>query len=508
MSAGPQAGKYNSVGAEPIGQRTASPNPEFLPITTSLHRPLARHWIGLGAAVALLDFAVVMGAGFSAYSLRSFLARFMDDPQSAPATMLPGGALLEFLVMYALLTVVSNAIQNLYFEEVLNSTYVARVRIAKGFFFSSLLAIGVVFVSGEKDVPRAICITTMVLSLSFLLLLRYAMQHYNLRRIERGIATQHVLIVGGGEIGQAFRQYLERHHYLGKMFCGFVDTSHRNSPYWLGAPEDLPRILNEQFIDEIYFTPEISRDVVLQVALQAREERISVKVVPDLYNGLALGAGMHYIGNVPVLELNRQPIPAVGLFIKRMIDIVVTSTLLVLTAPVMIVAALLIKLDSRGPVFYSAWRVGRKGRRFLCYKFRTMVVDADTKKDELRHLNEREGATFKITNDPRITSFGKFLRKFSIDELPQLFNVLRGEMSIVGPRPHPVDDFHHYQPEDLRRLDVLPGVTGLWQVSARRDPSFEKNVLLDLEYISNWNLLLDIKIILKTVPEVLRGSGR
>ncbi len=136
-----------------------------------------------------------------------------------------------------------------------------------------------------------------------------------------------------------------------------------------------------------------------------------------------------------------------------------------------------------------------------------MVADADARKETLRHMNERNGATFKITNDPRITRFGHFLRKYSIDELPQLFNVLKGEMSIVGPRPHPVDDYNNYQLEDLRRLDVLPGVTGLWQVSARRDPSFEKNVMLDLEYIENWNVFLDLKILLRTIPEVLRGSG-
>jgi lipopolysaccharide/colanic/teichoic acid biosynthesis glycosyltransferase len=137
-----------------------------------------------------------------------------------------------------------------------------------------------------------------------------------------------------------------------------------------------------------------------------------------------------------------------------------------------------------------------------------MVADADAQKNGLRHMNERNGATFKITNDPRITRLGRFLRKYSIDEFPQLFNVIKGDMSIVGPRPHPEDDFDQYRLEDLRRLDVLPGVTGLWQVTARRDPSFEKNIELDLEYINNWNLAMDIKIILKTIPEVFRGLGR
>ena len=151
--------------------------------------------------------------------------------------------------------------------------------------------------------------------------------------------------------------------------------------------------------------------------------------------------------------------------------------------------------------------MGRKGRKFRCFKFRTMCEDADERKNGLMHMNERNGATFKITDDPRITRLGRFLRKYSIDELPQLFNVLKGDMSVVGPRPHPEDDFKRYDLEHFRRLDVTPGLTGLWQVTARHDPSFEKNVSLDLEYIENWNVLLDLKILLMTIPVVFRGSG-
>jgi exopolysaccharide biosynthesis polyprenyl glycosylphosphotransferase len=216
---------------------------------------------------------------------------------------------------------------------------------------------------------------------------------------------------------------------------------------------------------------------------------------------------MAYIGSVPVLELNRQPIPALGLFLKRIMDLSIGVVTLVVTAPVLLLAAIAIKIDSPGPALYRAWRVGRKGRKFRCYKFRTMVADADARKNGLMHMNERNGATFKIADDPRITRLGRFLRRYSIDELPQLLNVLKGDMSIVGPRPHPEDDFKRYDLAHFRRLDVTPGLTGLWQVTARSDPSFEKNVLLDLEYIENWDVLLDLKILIKTIPEVLGGSG-
>jgi len=201
------------------------------------------------------------------------------------------------------------------------------------------------------------------------------------------------------------------------------------------------------------------------------------------------------------------PIHPRGLFFKRLTDLCLASALSLALAPFMLLIAVAIKLDSLGPILYTAPRIGRRGRRFLCYKFRTMIADANQLKGELRHLNERNGATFKISNDPRVTLVGRFLRKYSLDELPQLFNVLQGTMSMVGPRPHPVEDCDQYEPEDFRRLQVQPRITGLWQVTARRDPSFRKNVELNLEYISTWNILLDMKILVRTIPEVFRGNG-
>jgi lipopolysaccharide/colanic/teichoic acid biosynthesis glycosyltransferase len=181
---------------------------------------------------------------------------------------------------------------------------------------------------------------------------------------------------------------------------------------------------------------------------------------------------------------------------------------LFITAPLLAVIGALIKLDSRGPILYRAERVGKKGCHFCCYKFRTMTRDAEARKTALLERNERNGPFFKIADDPRITRVGKWLRRYSVDELPQLWNVLRGEMSLVGPRPHPVDDFAKYRIDDYRRLDVTPGLTGLWQVTARHDPSFEKNMALDLEYIETWSLRQDWRILAKTVAAVLKGNGR
>ncbi|PYX88337.1 MAG: sugar transferase, partial [Acidobacteria bacterium] len=204
---------------------------------------------------------------------------------------------------------------------------------------------------------------------------------------------------------------------------------------------------------------------------------------------------------------HEESVPEFGLFIKRLLDVVGALIALLLLTPLFTVVSILIKLDSPGPVFYRAERVGRKGRRFLCCKFRTMISSADAIKSELRQRNERSGAMFKITDDPRITRLGHFVRRYSIDELPQFWNVLKGEMSLVGPRPHPVDDCARYQLDDLRRLDMTPGLTGLWQVTARRDPSFQKSMALDLHYIENWSLWMDLRILLKTFPVVLAGTG-
>ena len=196
-----------------------------------------------------------------------------------------------------------------------------------------------------------------------------------------------------------------------------------------------------------------------------------------------------------------------GSFVKRIIDVALSGIALLFLWPLLLVIAVAVKLESRGPAIYRSLRAGKKGQKFSCYKFRTMVDGADELKDSLRRFNERRDPFFKIADDPRVTRLGRFLRKYSLDELPQFWNVLKGDMSLVGPRPHPVDDCARYRPADHRRLEVKPGITGLWQVIARTDPSFETCMKLDLEYMKRWSLSLDCKILLRTLPAVLAGEG-
>jgi exopolysaccharide biosynthesis polyprenyl glycosylphosphotransferase len=316
-----------------------------------------------------------------------------------------------------------------------------------------------------------------------------------------------VLIVGAGKSARDLATQLSQGRSHRRVVCGFIDDEHRAEDDVLGGLGDLAHIARAEFVDEVILADASPREVVRRVIREARKNRLDVKIVPDFFGVAPQPLALERFGDTPVLTLHEEPIPAMGLFAKRALDIVLSSIALVVTSPVLAAIVVVIKLDSRGPALYRATRVGRKGRHFYCYKFRTMTVDADKLKEQLRTRNEREGAFFKITDDPRITRTGRFLRRYSLDELPQLLNVLKGDMSLVGPRPHPVDDCERYRLQDLRRLDVMPGITGLWQVTARRDPSFENNMALDLQYIESWNLWIDLKILFKTIRVVMAGSG-
>jgi exopolysaccharide biosynthesis polyprenyl glycosylphosphotransferase len=246
---------------------------------------------------------------------------------------------------------------------------------------------------------------------------------------------------------------------------------------------------------------------VKRLVHQAREAGVDIRVVPDLYDGLAWNSPIEYIGQFPTIPLHRGQVPVVGMVLKRMLDIAASSLAMVLLSPVLLAIAIAVRLDSPGPIFYLSERIGKKGRVFRCIKFRTMVSDAEKRRADILHMNERDSVLFKITNDPRITRTGRVLRKYSLDELPQLMNVLRGDMSLVGPRPPIASEVKRYELNHLRRLDVVPGVTGLWQVQARQDPSFDSYISLDTAYIENWSLWLDIKILVRTVGVVVSGTG-
>ena len=318
--------------------------------------------------------------------------------------------------------------------------------------------------------------------------------------------ARNVLIVGAGPVGRSVSAWVEQNRSVGRV-CGFLDDAMPLGNGVIGRVADLARLARKEFVDEVILAGPHDSGLTHRVLNEAMRLRLDVEIIPDLFGCKPAACDVERAGDMPVICLHNERLPALGLIGKRVVDVLGAGFVLVSLAPLLGMIAILIKLDSRGPVLYCAQRAGRKGKLFRCYKFRTMVSNADELKERLRQNNERAGPCFKITGDPRITRVGHILRRYSLDELPQLLNVLKGEMSLVGPRPHPVDDVAGYELEHLSRLDVTPGITGLWQVTARRDPSFQRNMELDREYIRRWNLGLDIKILLRTVFAVVQGSG-
>jgi exopolysaccharide biosynthesis polyprenyl glycosylphosphotransferase len=273
---------------------------------------------------------------------------------------------------------------------------------------------------------------------------------------------------------------------------------------------ELESVIAQEPVDEVFIA--LPRDeyasLVEAIVRLCEEQGIIVRLQTELFKLRIARWQVDELDGIPIVTIRSGPPDGWQLLAKRLIDICGSALLLLAMAPLLMIVTVLIKLDSPGSVFYKQERVGLNKRRFRVFKFRTMVDGAEKQQPILERLNEAAGPVFKIKTDPRITRLGKFLRRFSIDELPQLFNVLRGEMSLVGPRPLPVRDIERIDVQwHKRRLSVKPGVTCLWQVNGRSNVSFDHWVRMDLEYIDKWCLGLDIKILLKTIPAVLKGSG-
>jgi exopolysaccharide biosynthesis polyprenyl glycosylphosphotransferase len=493
--------------APTLGNERASVDPRFARRHSASRRP-TRLWTVPKTSTSSNHYAAFWGDIFCvcATGVAIFCFRYFRDGHFRGGV--PVLHYLGFLVLYAALIGLFCQNQDLYQRSRTTGPLDESFAVLKAVAMATLLLAAFIYLSGDKLISRLVVGLAAVFTAVILSTWRFWSREIVKHRVASGKDGRHVLIVGAGSVGQALATHLEENAYLGYVVKGFIDPDGIGAAGVIGKVDELSRLARINFIDEIFVTTPSERELVEKVLLQAREQHLDVKVVPELFDGLGWRVPIRYVGEFPVMELLRNPIPGFGRFIKRITDIVGSATALLLLTPVLALIALGIRIDSDGPIIYRSWRAGWKGRKFACYKFRTMVTNAEQLKDGLRHMNEREGPFFKISNDPRLTRVGRFLRRYSLDELPQFLNVLKGDMSLVGPRPHPLDDFEKYQLEHLRRLDVKPGMTGLWQVYARQDPSFERNLSLDLEYIENWSVWLDTKILLKTVPAALTGSGR
>jgi exopolysaccharide biosynthesis polyprenyl glycosylphosphotransferase len=330
---------------------------------------------------------------------------------------------------------------------------------------------------------------------------------------------QNTVIVGAGEVGQTVARKLLNHPEYGINIVGFVDSQPREQREdleelrLLGPPERLPAIVRLFAVERVIvaFSNE-SHEPTLDLIRSLTQLEVQVDVVPRLYELVSPNIGVHTVEGLPLVGLPPPRLSRSSRLLKRTMDVVVSALGLVALAPVLVLIALLIKLDSSGPVFFRQVRMGARGQTFRIFKFRTMANDADERKGEVAHLNVhgRSGGDprmFKIADDPRVTGAGRWLRRLSLDEVPQLINVLRGEMTLVGPRPLILDEDCEISAEWARkRLDLKPGITGLWQVLGRSAIPFEEMVRLDYLYVTSWSLANDCRLLFRTIPAVLRSG--
>lgn len=469
---------------------------------------LKRHRRVLTAAFFLLDLSILfLGALAAAYiwlspkgwHLISFLREFK-------------GFLLSYLFVWVFFAIRwrlygSKRLTSFLDEarDVSKVTLLCTVFAAVPAFFLTGMSVGTLFLG------YVLCF-----QLAGLIIFRFSLRGC-LKYIRRlGYNSRRILLVGRNSRAAKFLERVAESPELGLETIGFVDSERRKrigplfSEYpFLGVVGDMERILRTHVVDEVLiFLPVRSCYKDIQVTLQVCESvGVEAKLPGDFFDLKLAKSTISMYGETPVINLYTSPRMGLQLIIKRLIDIGVSATLLLLLSPLFALVSFLIWATSPGPVFFSQQRLGYNGRLFECLKFRTMVANAEELKQSLSHLNEVSGPVFKIKNDPRITKIGGLLRKTSIDELPQLANVLEGDMSLVGPRPPLPNEVIQYDLRDLRRLSMKPGITCLWQVNGRSALAFEKWMELDREYIDHWSLWLDFKILAKTVPAVLKGSG-
>ncbi|MBW1678717.1 MAG: sugar transferase [Deltaproteobacteria bacterium] len=331
--------------------------------------------------------------------------------------------------------------------------------------------------------------------------------------LEKGQGSRSLIIVGDNERSQSLVERMRKNGHSGANILGFVDEQARGKLSkdlrFLGNLQNFQQILRDNVVDEVIIALPLKsfyQKIEKMIGL-CENIGIEVKLPADLFNPKIATEEISLLGGTPLICLSCGPRKKGRLWIKRSIDAILASFLLLVTSPIFLFVAILIKSTSKGPVFFKQERVKLNQRRFALLKFRSMVENAEHLKSQIEYLNELDGPVFKIKNDPRITKAGKFLRKFSLDELPQLINVLKGDMSLVGPRPPLPEEVKNYEWWQRRRLSIRPGITGLWQVSGRCKVSFDKWVKLDLQYIDNWSLKMDLIILLRTIGAVLKSDG-
>jgi len=496
----------------------------------------APEWIipAVKSSLVVMDVALAAASFIVAFYVRQeepVIARSSDGSLVWSREFAPYGAVLVIAVAIRMLTLAYYSLYKLRGE----FSYVDEgVRIFKATATASLLIVATAFLYRggfafrEYSYSRGVFVLDFLFALLSFGALRLAVRGAQTFVRRRGIDLIPTLVVGRGTEAALCIREMRARPDLGYRVIGVVENGSLNETVpdsFEGVPvvsdiEGLPEVIRESRASKVFIAdPRISGDLLFDVMIRVgRRHSVEFRLVPSLFNCLPRKTGIDQIGALPMISLFREPLTGAARVVKRTSDIATSSLALVVLAPLWAVIAVLIKLDTRGPVFYRQERVGMDGRLFLCYKFRTMHRNADEaahREYQQKHIAGLPGTNMgddhqpvygKLLMDPRITRVGRRLRRLSLDELPQLLNVLRGDMSVVGPRPPIPYEVEAYDLWHRKRLDMKPGMTGLWQVSGRNRLPFEEMVRLDLFYIENWSIWLDLRIILRTLPVMLRGD--
>ncbi|MCC6932185.1 MAG: sugar transferase [Deltaproteobacteria bacterium] len=498
---------------------------------------LRQHWKLINHIERLGDNLVIIASFYFTYYFRNTI---LDEERrifsTLPKAMTDLGPLSDYFIILFLGVVFFNAVLSV-LGAYRSMRFMSFTQLCRIFIFSSLIVFlcqGAFLYLLKLDLSRSF-VAIYCLFCGLVLIVERAISLQLLRYFRlRGKNFRNVIIVGTGTLARKIYQEIVHRPELGIRVKGFVNIAKEKEAEEVAevngdvislADSDtevivLParviaeystyeRALKKYAIDEVLFTDLVGCfEQVKTLAEIAVEEGVQVSLAADLFSLEIHKSDISYFGNIPLIHYEPSPAGAVSLLVKRLFDIAVSSGALIVLSPLMLATAVAIRLDSEGPIFFRQRRVGLNGRIFTLLKFRSMVDKAHRMLKDLQEHNEMSGPAFKMTNDPRITSLGRFIRKYSIDELPQLFNVLRGDMSIVGPRPPLPSEVSQYQRKQRRRLSMRPGITCTWQVSGRNKiVNFEEWAKMDLEYIDSWNLFIDIKLLLKTIPAVIFARG-
>ena len=452
---------------------------------------MKKHELIFSAVLVPIDYLMIVVSGWLAYYLR--FESFLTELRPVSYDL----AFREYLIIVlgvALIWLGIFAISGLY---TIGGTKRSIDELAKIFIACStgvMLIIILIFFKRELFSSRFIILIGWILSIILVSIGRVIIRSIQHSLFRKGVGVHNVVIIGNDKTTSDIVKFIHQNPSFGYRVADVFNNFSENT-----IAEIFEKMRVKQIDEIILADSNLSKDNTLSLIDFANEHHLVFKYAADLFDTQATNLEVSTISGIPIVEIKRTPLDGWGKIIKRTFDIVFGILFLLILSPIFLVLSIIIKIDSEGPVFVRLERIGEGGKRFTLFKFRSMIKDAHQLKKNLIALNERrDGPLFKIKNDPRITRLGKFLRKTSLDEFPQLFNVIKGQMSLVGPRPHEPEEVAKYQKHQRKVLTIKPGITGLAQISGRSDLNFEEEVRLDTYYIENWSLRLDLQIILKT----------